>query len=92
MKVFDPTAGPETGGFELAARLGSLRGKVVGLLDNTKTNSDRLLRLVGRLLQEKHGVAALIERRKFTASMPASDELVAELARQCDVVIAGIGD
>ena len=92
MKVFDPTAGPRTDGFELADRPASLQGKVVGLLDNSKPNSDKILRLVGAMLKEKHGVSELVERRKWTASMPLGDELIEEFADQCDVVVAGVGD
>lgn len=92
MKVFDPTAGSQAKGFELAARPSSLHDKVVGLIDNTKPNSDKLLRLVVGLLQEKHGVREVIERRKTAASVPVTDDVLDELTSRCDVVIAGVGD
>jgi hypothetical protein len=68
------------------------RGRVVGFIDNTKHNFDRLAEGLGRLLQGRYGVRAVVHRRKANASTPAAPELVAELAKQCDVVFAGSGD
>ena len=67
-------------------------GRVVGFIDNTKHNFDRLADGLGALLQERYGVRAVIHRRKANASTPASPELIAELSKECDVVFAGSGD
>jgi hypothetical protein len=67
-------------------------GRVVGFIDNTKHNFDRLAEGLGTLLRERYGVGAVVHRRKANASTPAAPELVAELAKQCDVVFAGSGD
>jgi hypothetical protein len=67
-------------------------GRVVGFIDNTKHNFDRLAEGLGTLLQERYGVRAVVHRRKANASTPAAPELVAELAKECDVVFAGSGD
>ncbi len=67
-------------------------GLVVGFIDNTKHNFDRLADGLGALLQERYGVRAVIHRRKANASTPASPELIAELSKECDVVFAGSGD
>ena len=69
-----------------------LTGRVVGFIDNTKHNFDRLADGLGALLQERYGVRAVIHRRKANASTPASPELIAELSKECDVVFAGSGD
>jgi hypothetical protein len=67
-------------------------GRTVGFLDNTKSNFDRLTVGMGELLRQRYGVKAIVHRRKANASTPASDELIAELAKECDVVFAGSAD
>lgn len=67
-------------------------GRIVGFIDNTKHNFDRLAEELGALLQERYGVRAIVHRRKANASTPAAPELIAELAKECDVVFAGSAD
>jgi hypothetical protein len=67
-------------------------GRTVGFLDNTKSNFDRLTVGIGELLRERYGVKAIVHRRKANASTPASHEIIAELAKECDVVFAGSAD
>ncbi|MBI2492905.1 MAG: hypothetical protein HYV94_12555 [Candidatus Rokubacteria bacterium] len=67
-------------------------GRTVGFIDNTKHNFDRLADDLGALLRERYGVRAVVRRRKANASTAAPAELVAELAKECDVVFAGSGD
>ena len=68
------------------------RGRTVGFLDNTKANFDRLTAGLGDLLRERYGVAAVVHRRKANASTPAAPEVIAGLAKDCDVVFAGSAD
>ena len=67
-------------------------GRTVGFLDNTKSNFDRLVTEMSALLRDEHGVARVIHRKKANASTPAPPELLAELAKECDVVFAGSAD
>ena len=67
-------------------------GRTVGFLDNTKSNFDRLVTDMSALLRSEHGVARVIHRKKANASTPAPPELLAELAKECDVVFAGSAD
>ena len=69
-----------------------LSGRTIGFLDNTKHNFDRLVGEIGSLLRERHGVKAVVHRRKANASTPAAAELIDELAKTCDVVLAGSAD
>ena len=69
-----------------------LRGRTVGFLDNTKPNFDRLVGDLAPLLKERFGVQAVVHRKKANASTPASAEILAELAKACDVVFAGSAD
>ena len=70
----------------------SLAGLTVGFLDNRKANFDRLADEIGALLSAEHGVKSIIRRRKANAATPAAPEIVAGLAKDCDVVFAGSAD
>ena len=67
-------------------------GRTIGFLDNTKSNFDRLTGGIGELLRERHGVRTVVHRRKANASTPAPPELIAEMAKLGDVVVAGSAD
>jgi hypothetical protein len=69
-----------------------LRGKVVGLLDNSKPNADTLEERFEQLLRERFGVAGVVKRRKLTAQQGAPEDVLDELAAQSDFVISGLGD
>ena len=69
-----------------------LRGKVIGLLDNSKPNADKLAARFAELLIEKYGVANVITRRKLTAQQGAPKQFLDELAAQADIVLSGLGD
>lgn len=66
--------------------------RTIGFLDNTKANFDRLADEMGQRLRQHYGVRAIVRRRKANASSPAAPELIAELAKLCDVVFAGSAD
>jgi len=70
----------------------SLVGRTVGFLDNRKANFDRLADEIGGILRAEHGVKAVIHRRKANAATPAAPEILAGLAKDCDVVFAGSAD
>jgi hypothetical protein len=97
--ILDPTgrtsaaataAAPQ--GAPRAARRPDLTGARVGLLENTKQNAGLLLDELGRLLVAEHGAAVVLRRTKQAFALPVSDDLVAEFAGSCDVVVTGVGD
>jgi hypothetical protein len=73
-------------------RFVNLRGKVVGLLDNSKPNADKLAERLADLLRENYGVAGVISRRKLSAQQGAPKHYLDELAAQADFVLSGLGD
>ena len=90
--VYDPAA-PAGDGPRLARRtLDSLRGKTVGFIDNAKPNFNFLVDDLAAELTTKHGVKAVIKRRKRGASIPADESMIREIADACDLVITGSGD
>jgi hypothetical protein len=92
IRIFDPTI--ETSGRHIAyaPRPKSLAGLRIGLVDNTKFNSDELLQRIGVLLERDYGASTHTMRRKRGASVPAHQEIIDEFRENCDVMVAGIGD
>jgi hypothetical protein len=90
--LYDPTATPQAAAGVAGKKLGTLSGKVVGFIDNAKPNFDHLVDDLADLLVANYGVGKVIKRRKRSPSVPAPEEIVRELAGECDVVIAGSGD
>jgi len=92
LEVFDPTTEPREQPITYVARPESLKGKTVGLVENTKHNSDTLLMKIGKILEEEYGVERAILRRKHNSGVPAHQEIIEEFRREVDLVVAGIGD
>jgi hypothetical protein len=94
MIVLSPEGKAQTSTTKVAGlpQFGDLRGKVVGLLDNSKPNADKLAERLAELLKEKYGVASVISRRKLTAQQGAPKQYLDELAAQADIVLSGLGD
>ena len=93
IQLVDPTgADPGLRTLNLAPRPVDLRGKRLGLLDNSKANSDYILQTIARILNEEYEFADVFHVKKHSASLPPYPEIVADLHRHTDVVIAGIGD
>ena len=90
--VLDPTTQPEPAEATMAPRLDTLEGKVVGLLDNSKPNSDRILDLIGELLAKRYNLAGVVRRRKPNAGKGVPQEMANEMAEECDFAIVGVGD
>jgi DNA-binding ferritin-like protein len=94
MIVLSPEGKAQTSAAKVAAvpRFQDLHGKVVGLLDNSKPNADKLAERFAELLKKDYGVAKVISRRKLTAQQGAPKEYLDELAAQADFVLSGLGD
>ncbi|MBM3341819.1 MAG: hypothetical protein FJY56_06870 [Betaproteobacteria bacterium] len=92
MQVYDPTAPMAAPAEDLRQRVADLSGKVIGFIDNTKPNFNLLAQDLGELLLERYGVKAVIQKRKRSVATAAPNEVLEELARECDLVITGSGD
>ena len=91
IRVFDPTAEDATATNPEAARLTSLAGRTIGLLDNSKFRVRELLDHVEAILHTRFGVAQVLRLRKPDASRPAPPEMLADMQR-CEAIIAAVGD
>ena len=92
MKLFDPTSKPVERAVELAPRPPSLRGLRLGLVDNTKFNSDTLLTKLAERLARRHGTTVTLTSRKRSPSHELDEAAVRALRKQADFVVSGIGD
>ena len=90
MDVLNPTRPAPSRTMPLAARPASLRGRRIGVLDNSKPNADVLLGRLAELLVERHGAASVVKWKKPGASRPAT--MIDEIARSADLVLTGSGD
>ena len=91
LPFIDPTAGGGKAAIARAPRPMDLAGKIVGLLDNTKEQADVILETVATALRERYGVAQVIIRRKEHYSKPATDALIAGMAKEVQVAVAAVG-
>lgn len=91
--LLDPTGMDERAADgTLAPRPGTLRGLTVGLLDNTKPNATELLAHLGAGLESR---AAVGETRLYTKDYfgtPVQEDLLKQIAAECDVVVTAVGD
>jgi hypothetical protein len=92
VKLYDPTGVPLPAANEVHATATVLAGKVVGFIDNSKPNFQFLADDLAELLVERYGVRQIVRHRKRAASVPAANDVLDDLARDCDLVIAGSGD
>ena len=93
LKLVDPTGiDPGVGAQALAPRPMDLRGKRLGLLDNSKANSEVILRAIAGILNAEFEFADVFYAKKHSSSLPPHPEVVEALHRHADMVIAGIGD
>ncbi len=81
-----------SGEFHLNARPNDLKGKRLGLLENSKDNSDKLLHELGEILNRKYGFQEVKYFSKHSASLPTKPEVIQDILNEVDVLITGVGD
>jgi hypothetical protein len=92
MLVFNPSAPGRSVPLQTRRVLTSLTGKVVGFIDNSKQNFKYLADDIAERLVSQYGVASTVISSKRGPSIAATDSVIADMARQCDLVITGSGD
>ena len=92
VQILDPTTEISGRRIAYALRPKSLEGLRVGLIDNTKHNSDQLLMRIASILEREHGTKSHVIRRKKTSGSAPHAEIIEEYKANCDVIVAGVGD
>ncbi len=92
--VFDPTVPPTpaSGAFNYAPRPTSLTGLHVGLVENTKFNSEVILRKIAERLAARYQVTLTHLDRKKSPGHSVTPEVITCFQHQADFVLAGVGD
>jgi hypothetical protein len=73
------------------ARLRSLQGKTIGLLDISKTGGNLFLDRLEHLLRDRHHVANVVRTMKPTFAKPAPPSIIEQL-RSVDAVVEALAD
>ena len=92
VQILDPTTEVAGRRIAYAPRPKSLQGLRVGLIDNTKHNSDQLLLRIAGILETEHGTKAHVIRKKKSSGAAPHAEIIEEYKANCDVIVAGVGD
>jgi hypothetical protein len=92
IELLSPVSRVSASAVPLAKRVPALAGRVVGLLDNSKSGTRPFLDRLEELLVREHAVARIVRYAKEAAALPAPDEMIEAASRECDVVINGIAD
>ena len=90
--VYDPRGTVSAEPRALAARLSTLDGVRLGVLDNTKWNASKLLRRAVGELETGKAFAEVRFYAKESFSRPAEAELLDRIAAENDAVLTAIGD
>ncbi len=68
------------------------RGIRLGVLDNSKSNADHLLNFIVEGVKKEFKVDSVVMKRKPASSAPATAEILDELAKEADLVVAAMAD
>ena len=91
LDILDPTIPTARERIAYAPRPPDLKGLRVGLIDNTRKNSDAVLNALAERLRNTYGMSVEVMVKKHQRA-PLSDSQLAELKGRTDFVVAGVGD
>ncbi|MDB5822680.1 MAG: hypothetical protein JWR21_1384 [Herminiimonas sp.] len=92
IRVYDPRGRVDAENRTLSARVKDLNGLRLGILDNTKWNANKVLRLVRDELMQRYEFKDVNYYRKESFSRFAAPELIQEIAANNDILLTAIGD
>ena len=92
IQILDPCAEDVPEELGLNPNLPSLRGKVIGLLENRKYHADSFLKELKELLVQEYGAERVVYATKFSYSAPCAADTLDALIGECDVLIHGVAD
>lgn len=92
ISVYDPRGVVAAEARKVSARISSVQGLRLGVLDNTKWNANKLLRALRDELQSAHQLQPGGYYRKESFSRFADPKLLDTIRAEADVVVTAIGD
>ena len=90
VSYLDPTGHVHTEIRRLTPRLGDIKGTVAGIMDNGNDTSRFFFLSLAETLEKDHGVTKVIMRSKPAASKGATDEMLDDMAKEADFMVAGV--
>jgi len=92
--VFDPTVAPvpAPGAFLYAPRPKSLKGRRVGLVENTKFNSEVILHKIAERLAAQYQITMTHLDHKKSPGHSVTPAAITFFQQKADFVLAGVGD
>ena len=90
-EILDPTIATGRDRIEYAPRPTRLQGLRIGLIENTKKNSEEVLRKVAERFAMAHGMTMKVLIHKDQRA-PLKDAQIADLKGTVDFAITGVGD
>ena len=91
LDIMDPTIPTARESIDYAPRPRDFTGLRIGLIENTKKNSEEVLRAVAEKLERRYGMTIEVLVHKPQRA-PLKDAQIAELKGRADFAIAGVGD
>lgn len=91
MGILDPTIAATREHIDYVPRPTSLKGLRIGLIENTKKNSEAVLLKMGEKLEAAHGMKVEVLLHKHQRA-PLKEDQVAELKGRTDFAVIGVGD
>ena len=80
VSYLDPTGQVHVDERHMAARISSVEGTTVALLDNANDTSSFFFQSLAEILQSEYGVADVILESKFSSTKQATKELIQEIS------------
>ena len=90
VSYLDPTGQVHVVARRLSNRLEDIKGTVAGLLDNGNDTSRFFFLSLAETLEKYYGVNKVILRTKPAASKAATKEMLDEIAKEADFLVAGV--
>jgi hypothetical protein len=92
IKIVNPTAQDVIVEYALAARLPSLQGARIGVINNSKHMAAEFLEALEGQLRTHYGVEITERYEKLNAAIPAPPAVIQRFVESCDAIVHGVGD
>jgi len=91
LKMLDPRGSTNIKDRTIVPGIETLKGKVIGIIDNGQSNSTTMFQELAKLVQERFETKQVIFRTKPTHMQGAPKPIMEEMLSRCDAVITGLG-
>jgi len=90
--IVNPTAENVIVEYSLAARLPSLQGARIGIINNSKHMAAEFLEALEVQLRTQYRVEVTERYEKLNAAIPSPPAVIQRFVESCDAIVHGVGD